>query len=50
MCDHETEEIELDEPARVEGDRVYLPGIPHCPSCGDPHDYVVEGLEVILRV
>lgn len=42
-CSHEPEIVELDEPARKEGDRIILPGIPRdCPECGSPGGYIVN--------
>jgi hypothetical protein len=51
LCDGWCETIELDEPAyfSVDGnrERIYLPGFSwECPECGNPHDFVIEGVEV----
>ncbi|MFW5905288.1 MAG: hypothetical protein ACOCUO_00395 [archaeon] len=47
-CSHEIETVELDEPARKEGDRIVLPGIPlDCPECGNPGGFIVNGLAVL---
>lgn len=43
-CAHDTETVKLDAPARKEGDRIILPGIPlDCPECGSPGGYIVNG-------
>lgn len=48
-CGHEPETLELDEPAYIDDmGLVQLPGfVPECPECGNPIDFVVNGLEVI---
>lgn len=50
-CDHEPETTELDEPAAVDvHGKITLPGFPReCPVCGNPHDFVVNGLGVFVR-
>ena len=50
-CDHERETIELDEPAVVEPDGgISLPGFPgECPVCGNPKEFEINGLGVLIR-
>lgn len=51
MCDGWSEEIELDAPVRVEGDRIILPGYePECPNCGNPSAFKVNGVELMFNV
>jgi len=46
-CDGWCETVELDEPARYESERIYLPGFNwECPECGNPHEFNVEGIRV----
>lgn len=50
LCDGWSAEVELDEPARIEGDRVILPGFNgECPTCGDS-SFRVEGKELMFHV
>lgn len=50
-CDHEPEEIELDEPAYREDGQIFVPGRPsQCPECGNPHDFEFNGLTVVFDV
>lgn len=47
LCDGWGEIIELDEPAYVEDERLYLPGFSwECPDCGQPYEFRVDGVEV----
>ncbi|MFC3476299.1 hypothetical protein [Halobacterium litoreum] len=51
FCDHEPEEIELDEPAYRDGQKIVVPGRPsHCPECGNPHDFRFNGCSVVFGV
>ena len=53
LCDWDGDTIELDEPAYLSdsGDRINLPGFSWvCPVCGNPHDFVIEGVEVSTLV
>lgn len=48
LCDGWDETIALDEPAYIDDDeRVHFPGFEwQCPDCGNPHNFVVNGVEV----
>lgn len=47
FCEEWTETIKLDEPAFVEGEYIHLPGFDWvCPECGNPHEFVVDGIRV----
>jgi hypothetical protein len=55
LCDGWSETVELDKPAylAVDGNRekIFLPGFSwECPECGNPHDFVIEGVEVTTLV
>lgn len=52
FCDHEPEEIELDEPAyRDDRGTIYVPGRPQtCPECGNPHEFKFNGVSVVFVV
>jgi len=47
-CDGWSETVELDEPANYTDEgRIELPGFDwECPECGNPHEFVVEGIRV----
>jgi len=41
--------VELDEPATLDeyGERITLPGFTwECPKCGNPHEFIIEGVGV----
>lgn len=49
LCDGWNETVELDAPAEhdADEDRIHLPGFEwECPECGNPHDFIVEGIWV----
>ncbi|SDM50749.1 hypothetical protein SAMN04487949_1896 [Halogranum gelatinilyticum] len=48
LCDGWNETVELDEPAYIdENERVHFPGFEwQCPECGNPYEFVVNGVEV----
>lgn len=50
ICDGWETTIELEEPAYLDGnDHVQMPGFnwPECESCGQYHDYVVNGTQMM---
>ena len=50
LCDGWSATVSLDEPARIEGDRIVLPGFDgECPECGDSA-FRVNGVEVMFHV
>lgn len=52
FCDHDPEEIELEEPA-YQGDdgKLYVPGRPtECPECGNPHEFEFNGVNLVFGV
>jgi hypothetical protein len=49
LCDWDGEIVRLDAPAELsdDGERISLPGFDWvCPDCGNPHDFIVEGVGV----
>lgn len=51
LCGGWSETIELDEPAYIEGEYIHLPGFEwECPECGNPHEFVVDGIWVSTLV
>lgn len=52
LCDGWDETIELDEPAFIDEDeRVHFPGFDwQCPDCGNPYEFVINGVEVSQHV
>jgi len=50
LCDGYSETINLNEPARIEGDRIILPGFDgRCPQCGGSC-FRVNGVEAMFHV
>ncbi|WP_254271116.1 hypothetical protein [Haloarcula marina] len=50
FCDHEPETVTLDDPAYVDGNgNIHVPGRPvECPECGNPHEFVFNGVWVFF--
>jgi hypothetical protein len=47
LCGGCSDTIELDEPAYIENEYIHLPGFEwECPECGNPHEFVVDGIRV----
>lgn len=50
ICDGWVESVDLDDPAYIDHrGRIHLPGyVPECDECGNPHDFVVNGVRVFF--